>query len=238
MSKVPSTLFNEEIGKGFTAEIEGKMVKVGSASYLEREEDKGDAKESVVYVSVGEKEGLFKIRTDYRSGIFQTLDRLRKTYQMRLLSGDNDADLERLEPYFDELRFAQKPIDKLNYVEELNKNALMLGDGLNDAGALKKAAVGIAVADDIHQFSPACDAILQSNEITKMDAFLRYAKRVSSIVFLAFGVSFIYNFVGLSFAVTGNLTPLISAILMPISSVTVVGLVTFLTIHQSKQIFK
>ncbi|NNE55350.1 MAG: hypothetical protein HKN32_04975 [Flavobacteriales bacterium] len=153
---------------------------------------------------------------------------------MTLLSGDNDGERSRLSGCFDELRFGQKPVDKLNYITESANKTLMIGDGLNDAGALKTSSVGIAVADDIHQFSPACDAILSSDQVLRIPDILKFSKRVKRTVFAAFGLSFAYNIVGLSFAIAGHLTPLVSAILMPISSVTVVGFVTLAVFLQAK----
>ncbi|GAB4230276.1 MAG: heavy metal translocating P-type ATPase metal-binding domain-containing protein [Ekhidna sp.] len=225
VEKYAITSFSEETGKGFQAKINGVEVQVGSASYLGIQKEM-TVNQSEVYVKVGDRQGFFIIKSSYRPGVFEMLKGLRERYRLSLLSGDNDSEKTTLEPYFDQIHFNQKPMDKLEFLEQDKDDQLMVGDGLNDAGALKKAAVGIAVAEDIHQFSPACDAIIGSDKVTQLPRVLTFSRKVITIVFLAFGLSFLYNIVGLSFAISGHLTPLISAILMPISSVTVVGFVT------------
>ncbi|MEQ9404074.1 MAG: heavy metal translocating P-type ATPase metal-binding domain-containing protein [Cyclobacteriaceae bacterium] len=231
--KVPLTFFREETGKGFNAIINGKEIKVGSAEFLGFSSD-NKLNESRVYVNIDGSEGFFAVKSDYRKGIFDMLNKLKNNYRLQLLSGDNDSEKEHLKPFFDELRFNQRPADKLGFLSGKEQNQLMIGDGLNDAGALKKALAGIAISEDIHQFSPACDAIMSANSITLIPAVLRFSKKVRKIVFVAFGISFLYNIIGLSFAVSGHLTPLISAILMPVSSVTVVGFVTLMVIWHGK----
>ena len=202
-------------------------MKIGSAEHVGVEEVTKN-NESRVHIFLDEYLGYFAISATYRKGIFEMLTCLKPTYPLHLLSGDNDAEKKQLAPYFNETRFNQKPVNKLNYIERLSGSVLMIGDGLNDAGALKKASVGIAVADDIHQFSPACDAILSADKVQDLPKVIKFSKQVVTIVFIAFGLSFLYNLIGLSFAMTGHLTPLVSALLMPISSVTVVAFVTLI----------
>jgi len=148
--------------------------------------------------------------------------------QLHLLTGDNNSEEENLQTYFSaetQLHFNQTPVDKLDYIAELKRNGrnvIMIGDGLNDAGALLKADIGISIADDIYHFSPACDAILSSSKFSRLQDYLKFSKSALNIVYAGYTISFLYNIIGLLFAVQGLLSPVIAAILMPLSSISVV----------------
>ena len=134
--------------------------------------------------------------------------------------------------------FKQTPFDKLAYIEKLQINeeqVLMIGDGLNDAGALKKSNVGISIAENVNNFSPACDGILDAKSFKNLNNFIKFSKISKNIIIISFIISFLYNIVGLSFAVTGELSPVISAILMPLSSISVVVFATITTNLMAKK---
>lgn len=220
--------FKEISGKGVQGMINGKFIQVGSANFVGAKADT-DSKNSFVYVAVDDEvKGYFSIRSAVRDNIQQMIQRLDKK-TIALLSGDNNSDSEKMRALFGpsaQLLFNRDPHDKLAFIKSLQKTGkkvLMIGDGLNDSGALKQSDVGIAVTDDTGLFTPACDGILKGENLNLLDRYLNLAKTSSTILKVGFGISFFYNAIALSFAITGHLTPLVAAILMPISSISVVS---------------
>ena len=112
---------------------------------------------------------------------------------------------------------------------------MMIGDGLNDSGALKQSDLGIAVTDNVNNFSPGSDAIMDGRSFYKLPSFLRFSKDTVNIIHLSFAISLTYNLIGLSYAVSGRLSPLIAAILMPLSTVTIISFTTLATHFAAKK---
>tara|TARA_R110001583_G_scaffold19334_7_gene75731 strand:+ start:1256 stop:3736 length:2481 start_codon:yes stop_codon:yes gene_type:complete len=228
--------FKEMVSLGLTGEIEGREVKIGSASFVLDSKAENLSGSTEVYVSIdGKVKGRFILSNQYRTGLNELITSLSSTYGLHVLSGDNDAEksnLAKIFPKNSNLLFNQSPKDKLEYIQSLKgsgKKILMIGDGLNDAGALKVSDVGISIADDIYHFSPACDAILEASKFQDLKRFLNISKKGMWVVRLSFLLSFAYNLFGLYFAVQGILSPIVAALLMPISSISVVAFASFTT---------
>ncbi len=227
--------FEEVLGKGIVATVNGKTVKIGSSNFVEIVKEES-VKTSVVYVKINEKVlGRFQLENTYRKNLKTVINQLQQYFKLHLVSGDNDSEQQRLLAYFSKentFLFNQTPEQKLKYIKEIqqqNEKVAMIGDGLNDAGALKQSNVGISISEDVNTFSPACDAILDAAVFEKLPLFFKYAKTSINIVIASFIISFLYNIVGLSFAVQGLMSPVLAAILMPLSSITVVVFVTITT---------
>jgi Cu+-exporting ATPase len=227
--------FEEIIGKGIFAAIEGNTIKLGSSQFLKTMTENTHKKTKVHVEINGIYKGSYVFNNQYRKELEVLFEDLAKKYNLYVLSGDNDGErriLEKMLPANTTLVFNQKPEQKLAYINSLQqngKNVMMIGDGLNDAGALAQSNVGISISENVNVFSPACDGILDATQFGKIAFFMRYAKNAMKTIYMSFGISLLYNVVGLSYAVTGNLSPLVAAIIMPLSTVTIVGFVTIMS---------
>lgn len=230
---IPVLEYEEVPGAGLTGILENRRVKLGSADFAGIPGNSPEA--SSVFVSINDTcIGYFSISNTYRERLGSLLNELKKTYAISLLSGDKDWERKSFQQYFEpeNLHFEQTPFNKLEYISDLQKSGshvMMVGDGLNDAGSLKQSNVGISISEDKNAFSPACDAILEAGQFHKLPGILRLSRNAVFIIYISFIISFLYNILGMSFAVTGRLSPLISAILMPISSISVVAFATLST---------
>lgn len=232
---VPLDAFEEHLGEGLEGRAADQEVRVGSSRFVRGTAPVEDEGSEVHFSANDTYKGRFVIQNSYREGSRKLFEQLADAYSLAVLSGDNEserASLEELLPPLTPMYFNQKPMEKLEFVRQLQregKDVLMVGDGLNDAGALAQSQVGIAVSEDANLFTPACDAILDSRQFSKLALFLSTTKKAMKIIYMSFAFSLLYNLVGLYFAVTGQLEPVIAAILMPLSSISIVAFTTAAT---------
>lgn len=235
--------FEEEIGRGISGSYHEEQIKVGSHAFVEEDTPVAETtsagqndNRTTVHISANDiYKGRYVFNNRYREGIRAIFDNLGKSTEIIILSGDNDgerAHLESLLPAGAKLHFDQKPEDKLHFVKQLKdqgKNVMMVGDGLNDSGALAQSDVGVAVSENTNTFSPACDAILDAKRFAQLPAFINLSKKGTQVIKWSFMLSLLYNLIGLGFAVTGHLKPVVAAILMPLSSISIVAFTTLMT---------
>ncbi len=220
--------WKETEGKGLDALAETTRILVGSAAYVGMPKEKAKEEKATTYVRINDKVSSFHLQSVFRDDVPQMIGSLGQRYQLSVLSGDNDKQRSLLEKTFGDksgLLFEQKPLDKLKYVEtqqSSGNHVMMIGDGLNDAGALQQSNVGVTLADDINNFTPSCDAILDAKKLSSLPSILKVARSARLVIRTSFAISIVYNVIGLFFAMQGLLKPVSAAILMPCSTLSIV----------------
>lgn len=217
--------FRELPGQGIRGNVSDREIRLGSSEFITGQ----SGSDAGVFLEInGQVRGHFQLKSHYRQGLAPLLRHFKERQVTSwLVSGDHNREAAALKHYFPDaasLRFKQSPQDKLDFVKKLQQrgqHVLMLGDGLNDAGALQQSNVGIVVTENTNNFTPACDAILHAGEFDRLPHFFQLAHWGMTTVNAAYLLAACYNIVGLSYAVTGTLSPVVAAVLMPLSSVTI-----------------
>jgi Cu+-exporting ATPase len=239
-------------GQGLCGTVDGHRVVIGTAAFVAAEtgrqiddavgrRDRRRDHDAATWAAIdGGLPRSFTFGTPERPGMPDVVNQLAHEQDVWLLSGDHDGERDRWVDLFGRrLRFRQSPDDKLAAILEMRRSGhrvLMVGDGLNDAGALAAAEVGMAVSDDTACLVPACDAVIRGDRLRFLPVFLQYARRARRVIVLCFSVSIAYNGIGLALALAGRLTPLATAVLMPASSLTIVGLSVGLMRHGARKL--
>ena len=230
------------VGLGISAQHGKDVFKIGAASFTKANTDNDSG--SAIHISINDKyRGSYHIKQQFRSNL-ENLFKNTAVEHLSIVSGDGTQDKKTIQKFGGKnviYRFRQNPFDKIKYIESLQAKGakvLMMGDGLNDAGALIKSDAGIAVRNDTYMFTPKCDAILEGKRVTALGALHRGMQKSIRLVYISFGFSLAYNTIGIGIAVTGGLSPIIAAILMPLSSVSVIAFASLSTSILHKQLKK
>ncbi len=239
--------FKEEVGQGIVGIKNQNKIKIGSYAFVADEQNTFKKPVSIgievmrsnkttVHISANnEYKGCYVFYNEYREGMEKVFQSLSKDCTLAVLSGDNEGEKEYLKTLLPEgtiLIFNQKPEDKLDYIKSLQVQGgkvLMVGDGLNDSGALAQSNVGLVISENINVFSPACDGILDATRFKDIPKFITVSRNGKQVIQYAFIFSLFYNLIGLGFAILGYLTPVVAAILMPLSSISIVIFTTIYT---------
>lgn len=238
--KLQMDSWREFAGKGISASYNGNDVIIGSATFAEVPDVFRNIN-AACYIRINNKLAVLESTPEFRPGIPELVPQLKSDYKLSLLSGDNNRQQKKLTGIFGQntdLLFEQQPFDKLQYVENLQNKGhkvLMVGDGLNDAGALQQSNVGITLAADVNNFTPSCDAILDAGKFNNFKGLLSLARSGRTIINITFVISIIYNIIGLAISIQGLMNPLIAAILMPASTLTIVLITTGMSSLMAKR---
>lgn len=235
--------YEEVTGEGVQGIVENVLVRIGSAKWIGiHNSDSLIAEHPRLYFSFDDDiPGYVQLESEFRSGVQDMISRLKETASLFVLSGDNSRDFEKVRGVFGddaELYFGQNPQEKLQTIESIQARGhrpVMIGDGLNDAGALKAGFVGISVTEDTSSFTPASDVIMSADKVAELDRIIDYSRSTVNIIYISFAISLLYNIVGLAFAVTATLSPIVCAIIMPVSSVSVIAFTSIATHVSARQ---
>lgn len=233
--------FAAEPGYGVSARVGGSALVIGTADWLARNgiavaadlADEGagaDAGDGTVFCAIDGAAALrFTLRDRPRADAADTIRALRADgIRVTLLTGDRRrvAEAVAAEVGADQVIAEVLPADKdavIGRLRDAGQRVAMVGDGINDAPALVRADVGIAVGSGTDVSIASADIVLIASELDRVRDAGRLARRTLRVIRQNIGLSITYNVVMVPLAMAALITPLVAAISMPLSSLAVIG---------------
>ena len=229
-------------GRGVSAVISGKRILAGNLELLKekavflKDQEKKQAEEctkrgcTIMYLAVdGQAAGFIALSDTLRPEAPDMIKELKAAgVTPVLLTGDhgNAAGETAARLSIEEVHADCRPEDKLNYIDQCQKekkNVCMIGDGINDAPALKKAWVGIAMGGTGSDIAvDAADIALVNDEIRELPHLVRLSKRMMRTIRYNLTFSMTLNFIAIILAITGVLNPVVGALVHNAGSVFVI----------------
>lgn len=228
----PATDVVEHPGRGIEGTVRGRRVRVGSPRWIsctgvhhERLEALLRRGATPVVIEVdGEVAVVVGLGDRLRPEAVEIVQELRRQgYLVSLRSGDHPHIVEDVAETLgiEDARGDRSPEDKAAEVRG-DRHAIMVGDGINDALALRSAAVGVAVGGGAEAALAVADVYLQERGLRPLAALVQGARRTRAVIRRNLAFSLVYNVLFASLALAGLITPLLAAVLMPLSSLSVV----------------
>jgi Cu2+-exporting ATPase len=236
------TGFHASAGLGVEAQLQGQRILLGTLEWLKRNQvalDEGllaqqlvleaEAKTCVHCAVAGRHVAMLVLADTLRADALGLVTTLREAgIGMTLLSGDRKPVAEAIARQLGGMEVIAEvlPQDKDHVIQELQQRGecvAMVGDGINDAPALIRADVGIALGSGTDVSVESADIVLMKNELDKVRLATLLSRRTLRTIKQNIGLSFVYNSVMVPLAMMAHVTPLVAAITMPISSLLVIG---------------
>lgn len=234
--------FHATAGAGVEADVDGRHIVLGTAEWLLRNKIstvpdlmhqlgglEAQAKTCVHLAVDGAHVAVLVLADTLRADAQGLINTLRANgIGMTLLSGDRRAVAEAIARQLGGMEVIAEvlPQDKDRVIQQLQQRGecvAMVGDGVNDAPALIRADVGIALGSGTDVSVESADIVLMRNELDKVRQAALLSRRTLRTIKQNIGLSFVYNSIMVPLAMMGHVTPLVAAITMPVSSLLVIG---------------
>lgn len=227
----------QQFSDGVQADLEEGSLRIGTKSFLqqfgieladdqiEKEQQYLDQGWSPVFISIdSDCVAMLAIGDQINTDSIEVIKELQQRYPVGILSGDRKEIVQRVAGQLgiDAARcFGELSPSMKKELVESNGPSLMIGDGVNDCSALAAASVGIAFNENVDVNARLASIVIKPEQLHQIPRLLAASRRVMNLIFRNITISILYNGLSVTLAMMGYIHPVIAAIIMPVSSISI-----------------